>query len=107
MKLYELTTYRNPKYLFTEHGRNLITHHIEYLRQHPDTELIEISSDDAYVHYYSLDSFLMSMGYDPKQVYPTLLINSLYSNESFNKDIKKLYIPSIATIEDIITVANV
>ncbi len=104
--LSDLTTYRTPKYLYTEAGRSLMIQHIQYLRNHKDTEVKQILPSDARRFYYCFDAFMISLGYDTNQIYPTMLINGLDSVEDFDESVTTLLIPSSSIVEEIITASR-
>jgi hypothetical protein len=88
-------------------SRQLFIDHLEFIRNHPSTQLSPVDLRYAYPEQHSFYGYCRLMGYEDIQYYPMMLLNGLSDGMAFTKDTDMLYIPSVDLLQKIIASASV
>lgn len=83
--------YANPRFQVE------IESHIDYLRDHPSTEIVALDPANVYYNEGDIVGYLNSTKIDPNLHWLIMRVNHLYKNEQF-KELDRLIVPSIETI---------
>lgn len=87
--------------------RQLFIDHLEFIRNHPSTQLKPVDVRYAYPEQHSFYAYCRLVGYEDVQYYPMMLLNGLSDAMAFTKDTQALYVPSVDLLQKIISSASV
>lgn len=104
--IFSLMKRTTADFTHSQAGRDVITSHIKFLRESPNTTRINVDPDEARRFCFCLDAYLHNSSYDQRVFWPTLLINDMRSYEDFNLNTTTLLIPSLHEIETILVTAD-
>lgn len=88
-----------PGVYYDEGFRQLIEDHLEYLRQHPLTEVIDIDPQTAYKGHGDLISVLQDYGVERRLHWIILRVNGYSSPMEYRQDHLLLKVPSTEVID--------
>lgn len=94
-----LATYKVPEYAKSETIRNKLKIAKHFIKNHPDTTMVSVDINKAYMHVGDLFGYLSTTKYEPYLHWAILLISDLDSPAKFGPDVKILYIPSVDLIQ--------
>lgn len=94
-----LATYNQPEYATSEAVRNKLKIAKHYIKKHPDTTMIVVDINKAYMHVGDLFGYLSTIEIEPYLHWAILLISDLESPTHFGPETKVLYIPSVDVIQ--------
>lgn len=83
--------------------RRLLIDHREFFKTHSTTVEEEVNPAFSYPEQNNFYAYCKLMGYEDTQIYVIMLINDLSDSFSFSKDTKTLLIPSVATIQQVLS----
>lgn len=102
----ELVTYTLPHYAANPRLRNVLITHRKYLREHESTTSMAVDLKVARPYLYNLYGYLTTVKIPSQLHWIILMLSDMNSPEDFDATVKALHIPSIATIDEIISVAK-
>lgn len=94
-----LATYKVPEYAKSETIRNKMKIAKHFIKNHPDTTMVSVDINKAYMHIGDLFGYLSATKYEPYIHWAVLLVSDLDSPAKFGPHVKFLYIPSVDLIQ--------
>lgn len=104
--IFNLMSTTSADYSHYKYGRNILVSHTKYLRESKSSLVHMVEPERAQRFNYCLNAYLRSIAVDVKIHWLVQVINNLNSPEDFNIGIKKLIIPSLQEVADILAVAD-
>lgn len=102
----DLVTYKLPHYAANPRLRNVLVTHRSYLRNHESTVRQVVDKNKARPFYYNLYGYLTTTKIPSQLHWIVMMLSDMNSPEDFNGDVDMLYLPDIAVIEEIMSVAK-
>ena len=90
----QFITRTGHKSFYGEKWRTLIEDHIDYLKEHPDTTILEVSPMAAYQYKHNFFGVLTDHAIPEQFHWAIMRINGFYSSDEFTEDVRNLYIPA-------------
>lgn len=89
-----------PRVFYSDRWTKLIEDHIDYLKEHANTQLIDLQPHTAYIYRYDFYGFLNSMSVPPEYHWCYLRVNDMHYPEQFDKP-RTVWMPDSGTIEEL------
>lgn len=103
MDISELVKFKNePDIYYNEHFQYVLTTHITYLKNHPDTKTIDIDPVKAIVYQSDFYGLLTHIGIESRYHWIILRLNDFCGPREFGADTLTLVVPRKETIDKII-----
>lgn len=81
--------------------RNVLEDHMTYLREHPQTTIMPISPNDAYVYRQDLFGVLLKNNVQPQYHWLVMRMNKYTAPHQFSEDVISLMVPNANVIAQI------
>lgn len=101
--LHTLKNYTVPSMAVVPKLRELLLQHVEYLRKHPETKIMDVDPNKRSLDLYDLYRFLNNIGYPSELHFVVMLVNDIPSHIDFDTSVDQLIVPKASVVETIIS----
>ena len=101
MPIHQLASPSGAALYYDANFRTTLESHLDYLKNHPETRLIQLDPHDAYKYEFDLCGLLSKLGLPQQYHWVVMRVNEMVSPQQLTEETTRIKIPSINVIENI------
>jgi hypothetical protein len=106
MPVHSLMLPAGPAVFYTPEFRVMIESHLKYLREHPETQILNLNPHSVYKYEHDLFGLLGELNIPPQHHWIVMRVNGYTNPVDLVEGTETLLIPSLSAITSLLSVHN-